>query len=274
MRFENHIGYRFLTDDMLAFEAVEAMYPLIAEKYKNDIEMTEDESNRFDSLMSVVSRYNQTAFYITDSVHDKLDMLHVKKNPRYDWTVFNHLSDKKHTYLLNPSPRNEHGKRWDSGLIRFVKKGDMLFFCHLGFAFKQGSKIYGESLWTHFWVNSKTNEHCSEFDTNINVKQIEEFIYKCLCFIFLSENEFVELKPGEKRGTKKSGKIINSLTVPLTIINSKWNITSIRTEGFSVSSHFALYWIGEGRQIPKMILRKAYEKNGYVRKAKSEMVQS
>lgn len=272
MRFENHIGYRFLTDDMLAFEAVEAMYPEIAQKFKDHVEMSELEDKKFTSLLSVVSRQKQTAFYITESVHDKLDMLKVKKNPRYDWSVFNHLGNKKHTYLLCPSDRDEHGKRWDSGLIRFVKDGDMLFFCHLGFRFDEGSKNYGQSLWTHFYVNSKTNEHCSDFDTNINVKQIEDFVYKCLCFIFLSENEFVEMKPGERSGTKKSGKIINSLPVPITIINSKWNITSIRTEGFNVAGHFALYWTGEGRQIPKMIFRQPYEKNGYIRKAANQSI--
>ena len=82
------------------------------------------------------------------------------------------------------------------------------------------------------------------------------------------------MKPGEKSGTKKSGKIINSLPVPITIINSKWNITSIRTDGFNVSGHFALYWTGEGRRIPKMIFREPYEKKGYVRKAANKSISS
>ena len=180
MRFENHIGYRFLTDDMMAFEAVQAMYPEIAKKFERHIEMTEVERERFESLIAVVNSRQQKAFYITDSVHDKLDMLKVKKNPHYDWTVFNHLEDKRHTYLLRPSEPNERGERWDSGLIRFVKQGDILFFCHLAFKFDKGSKIHGQSLWTHFYVNSKTNEHCSDWDTNQNVKDIEDFVYKCL----------------------------------------------------------------------------------------------
>jgi hypothetical protein len=78
----------------------------------------------------------------------------------------------------------------------------------------------------------------------------------------------VLVEPGRKYGTKKSGKLINTFTdIPLTIVNSKWNITSIRTEGFEVKGHFALRWTGEGRKIPKMVFIEPFQKNGYMRKS-------
>lgn len=88
--------------------------------------------------------------------------------------------------------------------------------------------------------------------------------------MFLSENEEVILMPNQKSGTKKSGKIINQLKVPLTIVDSKWNITSINNTGFDVSGHFRLQPYGVGMQETKMIFIEPFRKNGYVRKAKSE----
>lgn len=81
------------------------------------------------------------------------------------------------------------------------------------------------------------------------------------------------MKPGEKKGTKKSGKIINELPFPLTIINSKWNVTSVRTEGWYVSGHFALRWTGKGREVAKMVFIQPFEKHGMVRKAKMKSIQ-
>ena len=86
--------------------------------------------------------------------------------------------------------------------------------------------------------------------------------------MYLSENTEVLLEAGRKTGTKKSGKVINTLPIPLTIVDSNWNITSIRTDGFNVSGHFAIRWVGEGRTEAKMVYISPYEKSGYVRKSK------
>jgi hypothetical protein len=89
-----------------------------------------------------------------------------------------------------------------------------------------------------------------------------------MCFIFLSENEEIVITPGRKHGTKKSGKLINTLNLPIIIVNSRWNITVVRTEGFNVSGHFRIY--RKDREEPKMILIQPYKKNGYIRRAKNE----
>jgi hypothetical protein len=117
-----------------------------------------------------------------------------------------------------------------------------------------------------FYLDRVKNEQCDHF-AHADVKIIEEFVYKLLCFVFLSENEEETLKAGEKKGTRKQGKIINVLPIPLTIINSKWNITSIRTDGFGVSGHFRLQPTSSGT---KMIFIEPFMKHGYIRKAKAE----
>ena len=94
----------------------------------------------------------------------------------------------------------------------------------------------------------------------------ESFIYRLLCFLYLSENTEEVLAPREKRGTRSSGKIINSLPFPLTVVTSKWNVTTKRTEGFDVSGHFRL-WKRKTTGEWEMIFINPFKKSGYTRKS-------
>ena len=103
--------------------------------------------------------------------------------------------------------------------------------------------------------------------------ELAEFTYKMMCFIFLSETEEIVVNGGQKWGSKKSSaRLLNDLDIPITVVNSKWNVTSIRTEGFAVSGHFHIYHTGPGRTIPKMLWVDPFEKHGYTRRAKNETV--
>jgi hypothetical protein len=93
-------------------------------------------------------------------------------------------------------------------------------------------------------------------------------VYSLLCFFYLSENEEIVVNGGKSYGTRKQADALsNDSNVPVTIINSRWNITSIRTEGFGVRGHFRLQPCGPGLQDTKMIFINPFEKHGYVRKA-------
>ena len=61
-----------------------------------------------------MSADNQKAFYITDTILHKIDMLKVKpKGGHFDWSIFNNLPDQKKTFIYS-----------DNSLIRFcVFKG-------------------------------------------------------------------------------------------------------------------------------------------------------
>ena len=87
--------------------------------------------------------------------------------------------------------------------------------------------------------------------------------------MYLSENEEMTIPAGAKYGTRKSGKIINSLPFPVTTVTSKWNITSIRTDGFEVSGHLRLQPTNAGT---KMIFIAPFMKHGYKRTAKSNQL--
>lgn len=255
MVLKNHIAHRFLTDDGFLNEGLETFYgkdwyDLPTEKIASMYELLSKDD---------VGKLGHKVYYITDTVIDKLDLLHVKKtDDKYNWSVFNHLPNTKKTFIFS-----------DNSLLRLVIRDENLYFCHLSFKFQPNSKLYGEAYWVLFFVNRYTNEECEHFE-HPDVKTRETFIYKLLCFIFLSENTEEVVQPGRKTGTRANGKFINSLNIPVTIVNSKWNVTSIRTTGFPVSGHFRLQGTGEGRAIPKMVWVNPYEKSGYVRKAANE----
>ena len=127
--------------------------------------------------------------------------------------------------------------------------------------------------WVMFHLNRKTGELCSHF-AHKDVQNIERFIYSLLCFVYLADNEEVLVPAGRTYGTRKSGKLVNCTPFAMTIINSKWNITSIRTDGFGVSPHIAVRYIGVGRTIPRIVFIDAFRKHGYVRKGKPESFQT
>ncbi len=254
MVLHNHIAYRFLTDDTLMYEAM-AIF-----EGKNWMDKPiEQISNCYDLLYKGdLYKTPHKVYLVTNTVIDKLALLHVtKKNSHFDWSVFGHLPDCKKTFIF-----------LNNEVLRILVRGDFISFCHLSFSRTDKQNGFGNSYWVMFYFNRRTNELCSHFEHS-DVTSKEEFIYKLLCFIFLSENTEEVVSPGRKHGTKKKGKFINELDVPVTIINSKWNITSIRTEGFPVSGHFRLQPTGPERKITKMIWINPFEKKGYVRKSPS-----
>ena len=70
MKLDNHIAYRFLTDDTLMVEMVSTMYP----NYRTDTTDKELEVKVM-GLCDLVRKGNQKAYWITNTVVDKLGML-------------------------------------------------------------------------------------------------------------------------------------------------------------------------------------------------------
>lgn len=274
MRLNNHIAMRFLTDDGLSFEILEATYPSLTKKIidgnKNPLSSayTEEELAQVSGLWDVISKENQKAFLVTNTVHDKLGMLKVKRDEQdhYDWTVFSSIKKGKNTFILLP----DFG--WDGGgCLRIKVNEDVIEFVYIKFKFTEKRKYDGELHWTMFFINRKTNEHADHCSHN-DVKEIYEFVYKLLCFVFLSDNEYQEVGAGRSIGTKKHGKFKNDLSIPVTIINSKWNVTVAMTDGFSVRGHFALRACGTGRSSSRMVYIQPFQKTGYTRKAANQSI--
>jgi hypothetical protein len=261
MVLKNHIAYRFLHDPELIIEMCETTHPddwkelakLLDPNHPTPDEEVET-THELKAFIELVSTSRQKAFYITDTVLEKLDMLKVnKKGAHFDWMVFKGVKDQKITLIL---PDNKLLR------IKAVENGMELFW--LTFKKKTGTNIDGTMYWVMNHFNTDTGELSPHFDHPDSIA-IEEFMYKLMCFFFLTENDEVILNVGKTHGTKKEGKVLNSLKIPVTIVNSRWNTTVIITGKFGVRGHFRVQPCGSGRKDHKIIFIEPFEKNGYVR---------
>jgi hypothetical protein len=261
MVLKNHIAYRFLTDEEMTLDMINAHMPGIIDKFLDDEKsMTDKERSQLKTLNDTISPIDQEAFYITDTIVDKIGMLKAKlqENGHYDWSVFNHLRDQKKTFIYS-----------NNSLIRVSIRDGFLCFCWIDA--KKSERGNGFDTEFHlFNMEQATQRFSSNWSADSHIGVLEDRIYRLLCFFYLAENEMIIVEPGRKYGTKKQGKLINTFQdIPVTIVNSTWNITSIRTEGFAVSGHFRLQPCGPGLTETKLILIEPFEKNGYMRKAKN-----
>ncbi len=256
MILKNHIAHRLLTEDSIIAEIIESVCP-------DDVKQMTDGTFVYTNkpVYEFFNRYKQKAYYITDTVIKQFENLKIKKIitddvEHYNWTFFKKLPDQKITFIL---PGNS--------VLRFVVTENLLNIC----LFKS-EKLDGHHdnvTCIMFAVDRFTGEEYEYCDSD-DIKSIQKYVYSLLCFFYLTDNETIEIEPGQKHESKKSGMFINSLDdIPVTIVNSRWNITVIRTEGFTVSGYLATRWTGIGRTIPKLIFVSPFEKNGYIRKAKS-----
>lgn len=276
MILKNHIATRFLTDYTIINEFISSMYSpeavrawdIFTKSIKDDDIVGEFnlpiEVKEIGMSVIFLSEGNEEPninknYYVTETVTNKLDMLKVarKSNGFYDWTVFNDIPLCKKTYILH-----------DGSLIRFNKTANGMHFVLISYTPEAGNKGHGLMEWDMFYTDSEGNQFSDKVKQD-RIHRVDTLIYKLLCFIYLTENDETIVEPGRKNGTKKSGKIVNTLPYSVTIIDSRWNTTVIRTEGFDVSGHFRLQPYGPQMSKSKIIFIQPFKKQGYIRKAKS-----
>lgn len=101
MQLRNHIAYRFLNDRPYLSDILRSLLPAEVENMLRDTE-SDEEMMRIGVLHRLLSVDGQKAYYITNTVVDKLDMLKVtNKNGRFDWTVFKNIADSKLTIKMH-----------------------------------------------------------------------------------------------------------------------------------------------------------------------------
>ena len=106
-----------------------------------------------------------------------------------------------------------------------------------------------------------------------NVQFTLDNFLRIMIYAFYSKNDFIILPPQSRFGkTKKGNKIINETNTRITIIDSFWNKTIMRLEGFDVSGFFRLQPCGPGNMDRALIWINPFRKNGYVRHAKSDTI--
>lgn len=275
MKLNKHLAFHLLLNEKFCWQIVNEMYPETKGRYEEVYKRIHEPEflqkyYEIDSCFQTVMPMKQKAYYITDTVMDKLDMLKVhrdcmceireKNSPdiigtaqTFNWSVFNFIKTGTKVTFIIP----------DGRIIRFRVLDNMLHFLTFSSRFlPEEGKI--DNTFDFFFYDKK-NETVS---TNWHeMKKFDELIFKVMCFFYLSENTEIEIPPGKSHGTRKQGKVLNDTPVPVTIVNSNWNVTSVRTEGFDVRGHFRLQPTLTG---VKMIFINPFRKHGYVRRAKRD----
>lgn len=106
-------------------------------------------------------------------------------------------------------------------------------------------------------------------------KLIEHFYSKFLVvvtYLELTEVTLNVLQGGGSYGTKKGGKIKNDTHNKYILVNTNWNVTTIRLDEFSVRGHFRLQPCGVGRKQYKYVYIEPYTKGGIKRLAQKKTV--
>lgn len=184
-------------------------------------------------------------FYICNSVYRAADTIRISDS--FTGRILKDVSDGTYTYLLGPY-----------SMARFTKRGTVI----RGFFFEDHDRIIA------FDFGVDTDEGGMYYPEEFNSTFSQ--IMQVLTFIELGDTETVYLESGRNNGkTKKTGKITNTSTDPIHIVDSTWNKIIIRTDGFAVRGHFRLQPCGEANKDRKLIWIDAFEKHGYVRNAKN-----
>lgn len=97
-------------------------------------------------------------------------------------------------------------------------------------------------------------------------------LFKTLCFIKFANIESKKLEPNQKV-KYETGKIINETSLPITILDSTWFTTLVKSDAFKVRGHFRLQPYGEGLKDRKLIWISDFEKTGYTAPARKLTVE-
>jgi hypothetical protein len=266
MQLRNHIAHRFLTDAKMTDEILKSFIPDVL-KTLNGVDMTQytvlGENNKFKeaektyrtwyNLLAIpmaIPHVQHNAYYVTKTVQDDLDLIKFNKGSLgYDWTIFKNVPECKKTFIFDKD-----------AVFRIHVIGQLITMFYLRDRLKPQASF--------IWIDRFTNEKHHAFDRELLKSTDEITLMRLLAFYYFAENETRIVNPGKSYGTKKQPDALdNSTDIPVTIINSNWNVTSIRLDGFDVSGHLRLQPCGPSSKERKLIFIEPFKKHGYVRKA-------
>jgi hypothetical protein len=198
-------------------------------------------------LMDLLSDDGTSYYYICDSVYKAAAL--IKIGEKFTGRTLKDINFGKYTYLM--------GKH---RMIRFVCAFDII------------KGIYYDEL------NKKAFQFAIDID-NGNYSFHKDFdlefsmAMQIMAFVELGDIEILELQGGKNNGGKKNeDKITNTSKNTVYVVDSSWNKIIIRTTGFAVRGHYRLQPCGEGMIDRKLIWISAFEKSGYKRSPKAEIV--
>jgi hypothetical protein len=182
-------------------------------------------------------------------------------NDKFDIRYLDNLPDKKATYLLG-----------EDKAFRYYRNKNNLHVIFIYYVPVFGDPSKRRLSWIQFRVDVSTGEvsmpkhlsHTKEEDP-MGIPDFKLFV-QLVMFTELSEITTEILAPNRKTSqSRKEGKILNESRSEVVVVDSKWNVISVRTEGFLVNGHWRLQPFGSKRTERRLIWIDTFEKHGYVR---------
>lgn len=209
------------------------------------------------------TEFPNTNFLIRETAQEMI--MKIPLNEKFDVKFLRRIKNKKATFLF--------GKYFT---VRYYKEGDNIYCFFLFISdsndgdmlnclFSRIDLVTGE-------ITFPTNSGDCRFNLdNIPMKKLGEnpvaqlkMFIQTLLFVELSDIEINILPPNRKIGTRKNN-VFNRSHSDITVVDSKWNTISVRTDSFLVSGHWRMQPCGFEMKERKLIWIDTFEKNGYVR---------
>jgi len=198
-------------------------------------------------IMEVAKDEGSKYFFICESVYKAAELIRV--NQSFTGRTMKDIAFGKYTYLM--------GK---DRMVRFVVDKKVIH----GLYYDEKNKI---AFQFGCDIEDGGYSYMEGYD-----KEFSQ-VMQILTFVELGDIEILELKGGGNNGLpKNNGKVTNTAQNTVYVVDSSWNKLIIRTDGFAVRGHFRLQPCGDGMRDRKLIWISAFEKSGYKRTPKAEII--
>lgn len=227
-------------------DVVNACNDQTIEVHKTANQLRDELKGHFD-IAEIFLNVSNKVFYICESVYTAASLIKIKSG--FTGRVMKDIGVGRYTYLMgkNRCVKFEVDKGFIMGLYYDDLKGIAFAW---GIRIEDGAYIYEDG-------------YPNEFTT----------IMQVLTFVELGDITVKELPAGRNNGGKKNvDKITNTSNNTVFVVDSTWNTIVVRTEGFAVRGHFRLQSCGEGHKDRKLTWIDAFEKHGYTRRPKAEII--
>lgn len=205
------------------------------------------EVNGLVGLRNIVSDEDSKYFLICDSVYRAAELIKIGEN--FTGRTLKDVALGNYTYLI--------GKH---EMIRFI----VVIGAVKGFYYNDKDSVVFEF--------SIVMESGAFYSPQVYSK-IFSRVMQVLTFVELGDVEVTVLESGKNNGKPKAdGKTTNTSKNTVYVVDSSWNKLIIRTEGFAVRGHFKLQPHGPGFRDRKLIWVNAFEKHGYTRRPKADII--
>lgn len=194
-----------------------------------------------------VKHPNANYYLIQSSVETCAAVIKIKED--FSCAIFNKAKDGEHVYLLG---KNE--------FFRYVKLNGALRATYWNrvkhIAFEFGFHLEKDR---YYFPHTEP--------------EIFNRLVRLMIFVELGDIDVEVIEGGRNNGKpKKNGKITNTSNNTVYVVDSSWNKLIIRTDGFAVRGHFRLQPCGHNMADRKLIWVDAFEKHGYTRRPKAEII--